>query len=400
MSKNRKFDIVVYGASGFTGKLIAEYLAKEYPSGESGLRWAIAGRNAEKLSEVHTELELPETTPILEADSTDPQSLKVMAAQTKVVLTAAGPYQLYGSELVGACAETGTDYVDLCGEPDWIYKMLPAHSEAAKRSGARIVFSCGFDSVPSDLGVYKLQALARERFGKSVSQVKGRVLKIQGSASGGTIASAQASLLAVKEDPKVGEVLMDPFALTGGYIGPKQPTGHKPTFDEDLNSWVGPFVMATINTKIVHRTNSLLGLRYGEDFLYDEMVAAGPGERGKKIAQGIAKAGGAFIAGGDLPGPGEGPSRDEREAGHYTVLYSGLVSSGSRVSITVSGDQDPGYGSTSKIIAESAVCMALDGVDVSGGLWTPASAMGEKLIDRLTQKRVLEFKTEVVGEPS
>lgn len=387
MASDKTYDIVVYGASGFTGRLVAEYLAKEYGIG-GDLRWAMAGRSAEKLATVRDEIGAPAETPLVVADASDPASIDAMVNDTKVVLTTVGPYQLYGSDLVAACAKAGTDYVDLCGEPAWMRQMIDAHEETAKASGARIVFSCGFDSIPFDLGVHFLQSAAIERFGQPMSRVRGRVRKMQGTFSGGTAASLKATMAAAAKDPSILQLLRDPFSLAPGHEGPEQPRGTKPLYDEAIESWCAPFIMAPINTRNVHRTNFLSSYPYGKDFVYDEMMVTGPGEKGEAIANHIANNDSMGKDGG--PKPGEGPSKEEREAGFYDVLFVG-TDGDHRIEAVVTGDKDPGYGSTSKMIAESAICLVQDPVNTDGGIWTSAPAMGNHLIKRLVKSAGLTF---------
>ncbi|MFT4938478.1 MAG: short subunit dehydrogenase-like uncharacterized protein [Paraglaciecola sp.] len=391
MSKTNEFDIVVYGATGFTGRLVVEYLVKQY-AGDDSIKWAMAGRSADKLAQVRDEIGAPSNTPLITADASDLPSLQAMLERTKLVLTTVGPYQLYGSDLVEMCAKSGTDYVDLCGEPVWMSHMIDAHQQAAQQSGARIVFSCGFDSIPFDLGVYHLQQLAKQQLGAMVPRVKGRMRKMKGTFSGGTAASLKATLAAARNDPKEMQLLMNPFSLTPGFQGPQQPHGNKPYFDEDLGSWVTSFVMAAINTRNVHRSNALLDHAYGEDFIYDEMMMTGPGEKGEAIANAVANDKGMMKEGG--PKPGEGPSKEEREAGFYDALFYGIAKDGKTIKVSVSGDLDPGYGSTSRMITESAICLVKDATETKGGIWTTAPAMGDKLIKRLTENAGLVFKQE------
>ncbi len=383
----REFDVIVFGASGYTGKLVAEYMGKEYGNDES-ISWAIAGRNKDKLSSVKKDLNLNERVSIIEVDSTNKDSLDSMTSSAKCILTTVGPYQLYGSSLVQSCSENGTDYVDLTGEPGWMYEMINAHQDTAKKSGARIVFSCGFDSIPFDLGVYFVQQAAQEKYGKPAKHVRGRVKAMNGEFSGGTIASLGATMATLKEKPELIQVLSNPFSLTEGFEGPAQLDDSKVLLDEKLNMWVAPFVMAPINTKNIHRSNALLGHAYGEDFCYDEMMIAGEGEEGKQIADAMNSSN--PMGGDNLPQPGEGPSKESREQGNYDVLFFADFDEGS-IEARVTGDMDPGYGSTSKMIAESALCLVQDCEDLSGGMYTPAPAMGEKLIKRLTKNAGLTF---------
>jgi short subunit dehydrogenase-like uncharacterized protein len=383
----REFDLVVFGASGYTGKLVAEYIQNEY-GGDQSLKWALAGRNKDKLAGIKEDLNLESDLTILKVDSNDQESLDAMTSAAKCILTTVGPYQLYGSNLVESCAKNGTDYVDLTGEPGWMYEMINEHKETAKKSGARIVFSCGFDSIPFDLGVYFVQQAVRDKFGKPAQRVRGRVKAMNGEFSGGTIASLGATMATLKEKPELIKVLANPFSLTEGFEGPTQLDDSKVLLDEKLNMWVAPFVMAPINTKNIHRSNALLGHEYGEDFCYDEMMIAGEGEEGKQIADAMTSAN--PMGGEDVPQPGEGPSQESREQGNYDVQFFADIDEGC-IEARVTGDMDPGYGSTSKMITESAMCLIHDCNDLSGGIYTPAPAMGNKLIKRLIEKAGLTF---------
>ncbi len=392
MKSSSKFDIVVYGASGFTGQLVAEYLATQYRD-DGKLKWAMAGRNLDKLASVRDAIGAPADMPLIEADAGNPASLKAMIDQTKAVLTTVGPYQLYGSELVAACAESGTDYLDLCGEPVWMRQMIDAHQVTAQKSGARIVFSCGFDSLPFELGVFFAQETAKKVLGAPASRVKGRVRAMKGTFSGGTAASIKATFAAAAKDLSLVGMLKDPFVLTPGFAGPKQPPGNKPKFDEEMGMWTAPFVMATINTRNVHRSNLLMGFPYGKEFVYDEMVLTGPGEEGEANAKRVVTAN-STMGGTGGPKPGEGPSKEERETGLYDLLFVAMGDGGREVRVVVRGDRDPGYGSTSKMISECAICLLRDTPDVPGGIWTPGAAMGDRLIKRLVDHAGLTFEVE------
>jgi short subunit dehydrogenase-like uncharacterized protein len=385
-----KFDIIVYGATGFTGHLIAEYLAVNY-AGDP--KWAIAGRSKEKLASVRDAIGAPADTPLIVANANDSASLKAMLDQTRSVITTVGPYQLYGSELVAACAATGTDYFDLSGEPLWMRQMIDKHEAQAKASGARIVFSCGFDSVPFELGAFFVQEEAKRVLGAPAARVKGRVRGMSGTLSGGTAASARATFEAVAKDLSLVAMLKNPFVLTPGFEGPKQPPGTKPAFEEDLQSWSAPFTMALINTRNVHRSNMLMGFPYGKDFVYDEMVLTGPGEKGEANTKRVMAAN-SEKTGPNAPKPGEGPSKEERENGRYDLLYVAIAPDGRQVRASVKGDRDPGYGSTSKMMAECSICLLRDTPGVSGGIWTPGAAMGDKLIKRLVDHAGLTFTVE------
>ncbi len=396
MSKaQREFDIIVYGATGYTGRLVAEYLDQHYAKDgggkDSAPKWAMAGRSLTKLQEVRDEIGAPADTALIVANSDDPASLVEMCKRTKVVITTVGPYQLYGDELVAACVETGTDYADLCGEPGWMREKIDQHHEAAKESGARICFSSGFDSIPFDLGVFMLQKEAKAKFGKPAPRVKGRVRAMQGTFSGGTAASLTATMKSIAKNPKLIPILQSSFGLTPGFEGPDQPNGMIPQYDESLGKWAAPFIMASINTKNVHRTNFLLGHPYGEDFRYDEMMLTSAGELGEKAAKAAAE----MLKnpfGAKPPKPGEGPSAEERENGFYDVLFVGEYPDGERIHYGVKGKYDPGYGSTSRMIAETG--MALLDSDAEGGVGTPGSFLGEKLVERLEENAEISFAVE------
>ncbi|MCK1391057.1 saccharopine dehydrogenase NADP-binding domain-containing protein [Bradyrhizobium sp. 1] len=387
-----KFDIVVYGATGFTGQLVAEYLTQHY-KGDKQLKWAMAGRSLGKLKSVRDAVGAPGNTPLIVADASDAASLKAMAEQTMSVITTVGPYQLYGEELLAACVATGTDYFDLCGEPIWMRQMIDKYEAEAKESGARIVFSCGFDSVPFELGAFVVQEEAKRVFGAPASRVKGRVRDMRGTLSGGTAASAKATFDAVAKDISLIAILNDPFALTPGFTGPKQPKGNRSLLEEDLQSWAAPFMMALINTRNVHRSNMLMGFPYGQDFVYDEMVLTGPGENGEANAKRVMAAN-SEKTGPNAPKPGEGPSKEERENGLFNLLYVAIAPDGRMVRAGVTGDRDPGYGSTSKMISECAMCMLREVTDVPAGFWTPGAAMQHKLIKRLRDNAGLTFAVE------
>jgi len=387
-----KFDIVVYGATGFTGQLVAEYLAAHY-KGDGNLKWAMAGRSKDKLASVRDAIGAGADTPLIVADAGDPASLKAMVEQTKSVISTVGPYMLYGNELLAACVAAGVDYFDLCGEPTWMRQKIEQHEAAAKKSGARIVFSCGYDSLPFELGVFCAQEEAKKAFSAPVSRVKGRVREMKGTFSGGTAASMRAIFEAAAKDLSLVTLLRDPFVLTPGFDGPKQPLGNRPVFDQDLQTWTAPFVMANINTRNVHRSNMLMGFPYGKDFVYDEMMVTGPGEAGEAMAKKVMAANNK-LSGADVPKPGEGPSKEERENGSYDLLFVAIAPDGKQARAVVRGDRDPGYGSTSKMISQCAICLLRDTPGVPAGIWTPGAAMGHKLIKRLVDHAGLTFAVE------
>ena len=391
----KQFDIVIYGATGYTGRLVAEHFLREYGDRPDAPTWAMAGRNPDKLAAVKREIGAPDSTPTIVADAADKVSLAQMCEQAKVIITTVGPYQLYGEPLLAACAKSGTHYADLCGEPAWMRQMIDKYHEEAKASGARISFSSGFDSIPFDLGVLMLQKEAVERFGKPCNRVRGRVRAMKGTFSGGTAASLSESMKAMARDPSLIKIMRSPFGLTPGFEGPDQPNGMIPKYESDLGKWAAPFVMAPINTKNVHRTNFLRGHPWGEDFRYDEMVLTSPGEAGKAAANAAAE----MMKnpfGSKAPKPGEGPTPEERENGYYDVLLIGETApekdGGETLRYAVKGKYDPGYGSTSRMIGETGI--ALLESDAPGGIGTPGSILGEDLVARLREHAALTFAVE------
>jgi short subunit dehydrogenase-like uncharacterized protein len=403
--KKREFDIVLWGATGFTGQLVAKYLNTQYGS-QGPLKWAIAGRNEEKLKSLRSKLGIEELT-IITADSNDEESLSKMTSRCSVICTTVGPYSLYGSKLVKSCVENGTDYCDLTGEVQWIKRMIDEHHKAAKVNDVKIVHTCGFDSIPSDMGVYHLQKVAHERFGHFCSHVKFRLRAAKGGISGGTYASMVNVVSEAEKDKTIYETLFHPYGLNppDQMKGPDRKDLTKVVYDRDAGSWISPFLMAAINTKVVRRSHALAGFPYGENFRYDEAVLTGSGLSGRlKGLMALAGTGLMMAAKPDsipgkimnlfLPKPGEGPSEKLRESGFYKILFIGITPDGKTIRTTVTGDKDPGYGSTSKMLAESAVCLAMDRSDLpkGGGVLTPSTAMGDSLLKRLQDNAGLTFK--------
>ena len=408
MSKASQFDLVLLGATGFTGHLVAEYLLDRH--GAAGeFKWALAGRSRDKLEAVRSELgEAAADLPLLVADSHDRASLDELVAQTRAVCSTVGPYALHGSELVAACAASGTDYCDLTGEVPWMRQMLDAHEQAAIKSGARLVHCCGFDSIPSDLGVWFLQQHAQRLFGTTMSRVRLGVQAVKGKMSGGTAASMLHIIESSRSDPEIARIAKNPYALCPQEFrkGPRQPYVKGPKFDEDLEAWMAPFVMAAINTRIVHRSHALQGRPWGEEFTYDEAMLTGKGFKGRRRAMTWSLALGGFALGASfgptrklmqkrvLPKPGEGPSAEERERGLFKLLLVGRDDEGHEIRVRVTGDRDPGYGSTAKMLGEAAYTLATDVPEGAppGGFWTPSTAMAEKLIPRLMGHAGLSFE--------
>lgn len=403
--QDKIYDLVLWGASGFTGRLVAEYLVKQYGVGNE-LRWAIAGRNADKLAKIREELGAT-NLPILTADSLDKATLVEMVRQTKVVCSTVGPYALYGSLLVEACVENNIDYCDLTGEVQWIRKMIDTHHEAAVEKKLKIVHCCGFDSIPSEFGVYFLQKEAKARTGEYCEKIKMALKGASGGFSGGTYASLTNVITDARKDRNILKVMIKPYSLNppDKRSGPDKPGLNNAAFDKDLKVWVSPFVMEAINSKIVRRSHALANYPYGESFRYSEVTWNGKGLSARikanimnfttKVVIG-AKQGSTLrkLIDKRLPKPGEGPSKEAREAGYFYMLFFGWLANGKQLKVKVKGDKDPGYGSTSKMLAESAVCLALDRENLPDafGLITPTVAMGDVLMERLTKNAGLTFE--------
>ena len=401
----RKYDVIVWGASGFTGRLVTEYLFGKYGTGGE-LRWAIAGRSQEKLETICVELGIASgSVPIIIADCFDSGSMQDLARDTKVVLTTVGPYAKYGSALVEACVMHGTHYCDLAGEVQWMRKMIDRFQSDAEASGARIVHSCGFDSIPSDIGVWFLQQEAQKLHGRPCADVKLLVKAMKGGASGGTFASMMNALEESRRDRNIAKILVDPYALNpdGERIGPDGGDQTSIEFYDRTGVWTAPFVMAAVNTRVVRRTNALLHYPYGRDFKYSEATITGKGPTGWMKSAGVTAGLGGFMLASSfdfsrsilvnrvLPKPGEGPNEEQRQAGFFNLLLVGKLGNETLIRARVTGDRDPGYGSTSKMLSESAVCLAMDDLGSKGGFWTPASAMADELYKRLVENAGLEF---------
>jgi len=405
-----KFDVVVWGSTGFTGRWVAKRLFDRYTG--TDLKWAIAGRNADKLNEVKGFIgDSEDRIPTILADSNDEASLKALVASTKVVITTVGPYAYYGSSLVKACAEAGTHYVDLTGEVPWMRTMIDQHHETARQSGACIVHCCGFDSIPSDMGNFFTQKQAKANLGAYLKNVRYTVMKAKGGISGGTFASMLNIIKEAVKDRNVRRILSNPYSLNPDptFRGPDVPDQTSVKFSKELDLWTAPFMMASINTRVVRRSNALMGFEYGKDFRYSESMATSKGAVGymaaKTISTGIKAiaftsitAAGRSVLGWLLPSQGEGPTVDPENPGFYIIQFRGETEDGRTFSTNLTGDSDPGYGSTSKMLAEAGVCLAKDKLNIEGGFWTPASAMGDALLERLQESAGMTF--EVLESPS
>ena len=404
---NAQHHLIVFGATSFVGQILSRYLYQRHGAG-GALSWALAGRSQSKLRELRDQLGAGAAAlPLIVADAADEAALMAMCQRTRVVVSTVGPYALYGSPLVKVCAETGTDYCDLTGEVQWISRMIKAHEATAKKTGARIVHCCGFDSMPSDLGVHFLQQQAQQRFGQPCTQVRLGIKSLRGGFSGGTVASLMNAVQESIQDPAVRKLMANPYAVCPdeGASGVRQANVSFAEYDPDARSWLAPFVMAGINTRIVHRSNALLGHAYGRDFRYDEAMLTGPGFAGRARAMSVAIGMGGFISLAVIPPtrwllekfvvpkPGEGPSPESQEKGGYDYRFIGKTADGKMLRVKVTGDRDPGYGSTAKMLGEAAACLALDIAkgDRAGGFWTPATVFGDRLIQRLVAHAGLTF---------
>ncbi len=400
------YDLVVFGATSFVGQILARYLLENYGA-DKEVKWAIAGRSEGKLNQLKSDLGAGAASlPVILADAADEPALRDLCGQTRVVISTVGPYALFGETLVKVCAETGTDYCDLTGEVQWIRRMIERYEAKAKESGARIVHCCGFDSIPSDMGVWFLQQQSEATFGKPCQDVRMRVKVAKGGLSGGTVASMINVAKEAGADPKLRKELANPFSICPPEhrSEKRQPSLKSAEFDKNFNAWLAPFVMGAINTRVVHRSNALQGARYGKEFTYDEAIMTGKGTKGRLTAYGMVGALGAFFTASAIkptrwvveklvPKPGEGPSPEDQEKGFYDLRFVGKTTDGKTMITKVTGDRDPGYGSTSKMLGEAGLCLAFDvKEDVKGGFWTPASALDGKLLERLQANAGLTFE--------
>ncbi|MBL8513444.1 MAG: saccharopine dehydrogenase NADP-binding domain-containing protein [Betaproteobacteria bacterium] len=413
MSGQRNFDVIVFGATSFVGQILCRYLKQEFgtPSepGARALRWGIAGRSAAKLKELQSSLGAgAESLTVFTAEATDANALAAMAKQTRVIVSTVGPYALHGDTLVKVCAESGTDYCDLTGEAHWVKKMIDAHEDSAKQSGARIVPCCGFDSIPSDLGTWWLQQQSLLHYGEPLDKVKMRVRSMRGGASGGTVASMLNIIREAMGNPVVRKIYANPYSLC-----PAQPKNSArqhnvkgAEFDAEFGAWVAPFIMSAINARVVLRSHALTAPHAGSSFAYDEGMMTGRGFKGRTRAMTFT-AGLAAFAGGAamaptrwlmektiLPAPGEGPSEAQQKSGSWDFRFIGRTADGRALKAKVTGEGDPGYGSTARMLGEAAACLAQDVAksDLAGGFWTPSTALGEALVTRLTRHAGVTFE--------
>lgn len=403
-----KFDIIIFGATSFVGQILCQYMVDEYGINQE-VKWAAAGRSMNKLKVLKNQLgDQAADLQLLNANSTDEASLKAMCEQAKVIISTVGPYALYGEALVKACVESGTDYCDLTGEVQWVKRMITRYNGKALESGARIVHCCGFDSIPSDMGVWHLQQYAKESFGEVASTIRMRVKAMRGGASGGTIASMINVAKEAASNKELRKELANPYSIcpANHQFTARQINVNSPERDEYSGQWAGPFIMAAINTRVVHRSNALQGYAYGDNFKYDESMLMGKGNKGRLTALGFTAGIAAFITGAAIkptrwllenyvvPKPGEGPSPESQRKGFYDLRFHGFTPDGQLIQTKVTGDRDPGYGSTAKMLAQAGLSLAFDvsKKEKSGGFWTTASIFDQRFIDRLESKAGMSFE--------
>ncbi len=386
MPTPRDLDLVLFGATGFTGRLVAEHLA----TARERVRWAIAGRDRDKLEALRLDV------PTIVADATDPVAMRSLAARTRVVCTTVGPYAKYGSELVAACAHEGTHYCDLAGEPLWMRRMIDENHDLAARTGARIVSSCGYDAIPSDLGTWALQQEMSSRFGRPASRVTALFGETSGTVSGGTIASALETARTLAADRGARRLVANPYALDPDPRAerPPAPDERGITWEPHLRMFTTPFLMSGINTRVVRRSHALAGFPWGGDFVYREVMSTPGTPRGLVRAVATTAALGALAytirrpwlrdrLARRVPQPGQGPSSARRERGHWKVRFVGELDGQHLVYEAGDAHGDPGYASTAKMIGQSALSLALDPLSSGGGVITPSIAMGSFLLERL-----------------
>ena len=399
MNAQKKLDLVIWGATGFTGKLVCEYITNSYNSKD--LNWTIAGRNEEKLLKLKNRLNIKNS--ILIGNSNDKYSLEKICGKTKVICSTVGPYALYGTNLIHACIKMKTNYCDISGETQWIRKIIDTFHEKAKKQKIKIVNSCGFDSIPSDMGVYFCQSNYYKENGEYANEINMRVAGTRGGFSGGTYNSLTNVIHEASLNKSVRKILNNPYGLNpiNEQSGPDKKDLKSVEYDNEAKSWIAPFVMAGINTKIVRRSNALLNYKYGNSFLYSEAVLVGNGILGKiigylsliPILMVIQKKGSVIKKIVDLfvPKAGEGPSKKQRENGFFSLKFF-FGNNRQRYLAKVTGDMDPGYGSTSKMLAECAICLALeDTLNENYGVITPSVAFEENILERLENNAGLEF---------
>lgn len=404
---NPQFDLIIFGATSFVGQLLCRYLNDQYGV-DGDIKWAAAGRSLPKLETLKSSLGVKaKALTLLTADAADENALTKLCEQTHVIISTVGPYALFGEPLVKVCTDTGTDYCDLTGEVQWVNRMIKRYEKKAQQTGARIVHCCGFDSIPSDMGVYHLQQQAFSQFGAPCTTIRMRVKAMRGAASGGTIASMINITKEAAKSKALRKELANPYSICpeNHSFTVRQSNVTTPEFDSETGQWAGPFIMAGINTRVVHRSNALKSNAYGTNFKYDESMLMGKGTKGRLTASGFGVGLGLFLMGAAikptrwlmenymLPKPGEGPSPSAQEKGFYDIRFFGETDRGEKIKTKVTGDRDPGYGSTSKMLAQAGISLAQDITkeEKGGGFWTTATVFDQRFIDRLEKNAGITF---------
>lgn len=408
----QKFDITLYGATSFVGKIAAAYLLERYGAENSEFSWCIAARSKQKLQQLVSELGgEADKVPQLVADSMTASDMQALCDASSVIISTVGPYAHYGEQLIKACSESGTHYCDLTGEPLWMADMIGKYENSARESGARIVHCCGFDSIPSDMGTYFLQKHAIEKYGETCETVETGLKAAKGTFSGGTVASLINAVKEAVSDKSIRRKAANPYLLCPqehGFSARQRTESYY--YSDALKAWCAPFVMAAINTKVVHRSNALQQNKYGQSFRYSEYTMTGNGSAGRMRAMGMTGGMAGFMTmlaisptrklleKFALPKPGEGPSPEIQRSGYFDLRIAGTTSNGQVVTAKVTGDRDPGYGSTAKMLSESALCLldlhrnnSAQENSAPTGFWTPSSLLGDQLLTRLENNAGLSF---------
>ena len=409
---SNQFDVIVFGATSFVGQLLCQYLVGTFNGDDQeSLNWAMAGRSQTKLDELRRQLQQPGLS-VLVADAADENALRELCQQTSVIVSTVGPYALYGEPLIKVCAETGTDYCDLTGEVQWIRLMLDRYEDTAQKSGARIVHCSGFDSIPSDMGVYFTQKKAKEVFGSFCTDISMGVKAAKGGLSGGTLASMINITREAAKDLGLRRQLANPYLICpeNDNLKAKQKDVQTPTYDAGFGVWLAPFIMAAINSRVVFRSNALAEYPYGKEFRYNEAMLMGSGLKGRLRSTLLVAGLGLFMLSlvikptrwfmerFVLPKPGEGPSPNAQKAGFYDIRFLGKTADGQEIRTRVVGQGDPGYSSTARMLGQVAAGLALDFHDhqqkrgKSGGFWTTSTLFGDRLIERLEKDAAITFE--------
>ena len=400
VEKNKKFDLIVWGATGYTGKLVCEYIFEKYK--KTNLNWAIAGRNKHKIDGLISSLNL-KGIPHFVADSNNKKSLLKLTKMTKTICSTVGPYAKYGTLLVEACIESKTNYCDITGETHWIKEIIDKYHTKAIKNKVKIVHACGFDSIPSDLGVFYAQNKIKENSGKYASKISMRVVSMKGGISGGTIYSFLNIIEESRKNKNIKKVLNNPHGLSPNkdLFDSDEEDLKKIIFDSTSKKWIGPFVMAAVNTRIVRRSNYLMDFKYGRDFIYNEALVFGRTILSKFLGYFrlipiylISKNENILLKSllkSFLPKPGQGPKGNSRKNGYFKFRFY-IFNNNLKAIVSVNGTGCPGYGSTSKMLAESSICLALDDLPIQNGILTPSVALGNALLKRLEKNADLKFK--------